>query len=346
MVKILSSLGILFFSSLFQRISLKLKDLSLLALSLILAGCGGGEVGHNHVRGICKSCKPYYVRGSWHYPQNHYNYEEEGLASWYGPGFHGKPKPYGELFDQNAMTAAHKTLPLPTVVLVTNLENGRSIKLIIDDRGPFVYEGRIIDLSMGAAKALDCYKKGTARVRVKALVAESDALSRHLEAKYGKSGRDPGGRAWWHIYEHDIAPQFSGNLIEVSKTDLPSLTTKDKPEPPKSTISPSMTQFLNKLDTPLVKTPSFSPASKKILPPKASQLYVDLKAHFVQKRNAEEVLRKIQAYYPARIIEIKHPSGQKFYSVSVGPFTDEKSAQIAVKRLAELGQSSAIISSK
>lgn len=318
-----------------------LNALSLLIVSFILVSCGGGgEVGHNHVKGICKSCKPYYVRGSWHYPQNHYNYEEEGLASWYGPGFHGKPKPYGELFDQHAMTAAHKTLPLPTVVLVTNLETGKSIKLIIDDRGPFVYEGRIIDLSMGAAKALGSYKKGTAKVRVKALVEESDALSRHLEMTYGKSGRDPGGRAWWHIYEHDIAPQFSGDAPGIAQAPSPFEDIKPQLPKPNATIAQPLTKYLNSLDTPLVKTSSFAPKS---VMPKVSQIYANLKVNFVQRKNAEDLLGKVQSYYPAQVIEVKHPTGQKFYSVSIGPFSDEKSAQIAAKRLAEIGQSSAII---
>jgi rare lipoprotein A (peptidoglycan hydrolase) len=178
---------------------------------LFLAGCA-----QNEISGVCKSCKPYYVRGSWHYPQKHYDYDEVGLASWYGPGFHGKSKPYGELYNQFEMTAAHKTLPLPTIAEVTNLENGKKTKVLIDDRGPYVYEGRIIDLSVAAAKEIGCYGKGTARVRVRALKEESDRFSRHL-ARY-KNGRDP-SRRWIQIYQQDLA-RHSHELKSVHYQEL------------------------------------------------------------------------------------------------------------------------------
>jgi rare lipoprotein A len=92
---------------------------------------------------------------------------EEGLASWYGKDFHGKKTASGEVYNMYALTAAHKVLPMHTVVQVTNLENGRSVNLRINDRGPFV-RGRIIDLSYEGAKQLDIVGAGTARVRVAA----------------------------------------------------------------------------------------------------------------------------------------------------------------------------------
>lgn len=93
---------------------------------------------------------------------------ETGIASWYGEDFHGKPTALGETYNMYAMTAAHKTLPLPTRVRVTNLENGRSTELRVNDRGPFVND-RVIDLSYSAARELGVYRPGTARVRVEAL---------------------------------------------------------------------------------------------------------------------------------------------------------------------------------
>jgi len=92
-------------------------------------------------------------------------YAEEGIASWYGPGFHGKLTASGERYDMHHMTAAHKRLPLGTIVKVRNLATGRSVTVKINDRGPFI-GGRIIDLSYGAAKALRMVRKGTARVRL------------------------------------------------------------------------------------------------------------------------------------------------------------------------------------
>ncbi len=93
---------------------------------------------------------------------------ETGIASWYGEKFHGRPTALGEPYNMYAMTAAHKTLPLPTRVRVTNLENGRRVELRVNDRGPFVKD-RVIDLSYSAAQELGVVRRGTARVRVEAL---------------------------------------------------------------------------------------------------------------------------------------------------------------------------------
>ena len=95
---------------------------------------------------------------------------ETGIASWYGEKFHGRPTALGETYNMYAMTAAHKTLPLPTRVRVTNLENGRNAELRVNDRGPFV-DGRVIDLSYAAARELGVVRRGTARVRIVALEA-------------------------------------------------------------------------------------------------------------------------------------------------------------------------------
>lgn len=101
---------------------------------------------------------------------------QTGIASWYGPGFHGKRTANGEIYDQNALTAAHRSLPLGTQVMVTNLENGQAIEIRINDRGPFV-AGRIIDLSLAAAKSIGVYAPGTALVRVEVLSAPTPRLA-------------------------------------------------------------------------------------------------------------------------------------------------------------------------
>lgn len=108
---------------------------------------------------------PYQVAGKWYVPAYEPNYDEVGIASWYGPTFHGKDSASGEVFDEMAMTAAHPTLPIPSLVRVTNLENGKQIVVRLNDRGPFV-DDRIIDLSKAAGAALDLHGKGTAKVRV------------------------------------------------------------------------------------------------------------------------------------------------------------------------------------
>jgi rare lipoprotein A len=101
-----------------------------------------------------------------------FNYKERGVASWYGKKFHGKPTSSGQIYDMHEMTAAHKTLPLPTTVRVTNLRNGKSIVVLVNDRGPFV-DNRIIDLSYVAATQLDMVSSGTALVEVETLTTEA-----------------------------------------------------------------------------------------------------------------------------------------------------------------------------
>ena len=110
--------------------------------------------------------KPYRVNGAWYVPRIDRNYDVVGRASWYGRPFHGRRTASGQIFNMNAFTAAHRTLPLGTRVRVTNLANGRSVVVIINDRGPFV-KGRIIDVSRHAARRLGFQRKGTARVRVR-----------------------------------------------------------------------------------------------------------------------------------------------------------------------------------
>lgn len=113
--------------------------------------------------------KPYTINGKTYYPlPSARGYEETCIASWYGPGFHGQFSASGEVYNMYEYTAAHKTLPIGTYLLVTNLENGRQTVVRVNDRGPFV-EGRCLDLSYAAAKDLGMIGKGTAKVRIIAL---------------------------------------------------------------------------------------------------------------------------------------------------------------------------------
>ena len=115
--------------------------------------------------GVYKIGNPYQIDNVWYYPREQPDYDETGIASWYGPTFYGKHTANGEIYDGNALTAAHRTLPMPVNVRVTNLENGKSIIVRVNDRGPYA-RGRIIDLSRRAAELLDVVQTGTARVRV------------------------------------------------------------------------------------------------------------------------------------------------------------------------------------
>lgn len=129
----------------------------------LLASC------QSHGQGVratsVKIGKPYQINGEWYFPRMVDRYREVGVASWYGQPFHGRQTANGEIYDMHGMTAAHPTLPLPSVARVTNLENGRTITVRVNDRGPFAKK-RIIDLSRRAAWALGFKDQGTAEVEV------------------------------------------------------------------------------------------------------------------------------------------------------------------------------------
>jgi peptidoglycan lytic transglycosylase len=152
---------------------------------MLLAACAGGGARHaaptsTRSSTAAPAAEPRAERGNppfydvlgkrYHVLPTSAGYRARGVASWYGPDFHGLATSSGERYDMNAMTAAHTTLPLPTWVEVTNLENGRSVVVKVNDRGPFV-DNRLIDLSYAAARALDMVRNGTARVEVRTMAS-------------------------------------------------------------------------------------------------------------------------------------------------------------------------------
>ncbi len=168
----------------------KIRLVLAFAVIAFLGACAETELAVHTVKGISddgpapsgryKVGKPYQIAGLWYYPKVDYNYSETGIASWYGPGFDGKQTANGEVFNRHRLTAAHRTLPLPSMVRVTNLENGRSIKLRVNDRGPFA-KSRIIDVSEKAASLLGFQSQGTAKVKVEILAGESRRLANVAE---------------------------------------------------------------------------------------------------------------------------------------------------------------------
>lgn len=155
-----------------------LKGVGAAMLLSLVAACAGGPGGGAPSAAVpvvtdpapivSGTMRPYQIRGRWYRPAEQPDYDETGLASWYGDAHQGRPTATGERFDMNALSAAHKTLPLPGLVEVTNLANGRRVVVRVNDRGPFV-DGRIIDLSRAAAEALDLRRAGVGEVRVRYL---------------------------------------------------------------------------------------------------------------------------------------------------------------------------------
>ncbi len=155
---------------------MRLARAATLCLLMLAAACSTRppttpEGGGGPTVGVYKLGAPYRINGRLYVPEYDPNYDRVGIASWYGDDFHGKPTANGEIFDKDRISAAHPTLPLPSRVRVTNLENGRSIELRVNDRGPFVGD-RLIDLSQAAAKELGFADRGLARVRVQFLALD------------------------------------------------------------------------------------------------------------------------------------------------------------------------------
>jgi rare lipoprotein A len=139
--------------------------------------------------------KPYKIAGRWYTPAEDPNYDRQGRGSWYGTDFHGRKTANGEVFDMNALTAAHPTLPLPSYVYVTNLANNRTVLVRVNDRGPYAND-RIIDMSRASARALGFENQGITQVRVKfAGRAPLDGNDHHERQFLAQQGRGKLGPA-------------------------------------------------------------------------------------------------------------------------------------------------------
>lgn len=350
-----------------------LRTLFALLLLTVVSACSSmqGPGGSSSI-GEYKVGNPYQVNGEWYTPSEDYGYDETGLASWYGAEFGGKRTANGEIFDPNELTAAHRTLPMPSLVRVTNLDNGRSIVVRINDRGPFA-AGRIIDISRRGAQLLGFEGNGVAKVRVSILEPESRALAE------GAMKRKPGT-----ALASAPAPAPRQEPVTISDSDLGSAVPQDNipeiktvdagdqmdapqtasvgaveevpldatpgtaearennivvSEPRASTHLPPV----GKMSRPVLKTipgkrveGRFYPAPKveHRAPTPNARIYVQAGA-FSVKENAVRLKEKLAKIAPTTITEAK-VKGVTFYRVRLGPI---KSVDQADKILAKvLGQ--------
>lgn len=308
-------------------------------LALVLGGCAETELlvhtaksaksqsATTGSKGRYKVGSAYQIKGVWYYPKEEWDYAETGIASWYGPGFHGKSTANGEVFDENALTAAHRTLPMPSIVRVTNLDNGRAIVVRVNDRGPFAH-GRIIDMSRRGAQLLGFMNKGTAKVRVELL--EQESLQERAEAR-GEEYFPPADPTLPTAPPPAAAP--SGN-VQVAVLNAPSGARSSSPTPSRSTAATPRPAAVAAMATPGTKSPVRPLVSRT--KPEPTQIYIQA-GSFEDRDNAHRLTGRLGAYFQGTHIQPAQVSGKTFYRVRIGPITDVDNADRLLERVIVAG---------
>jgi rare lipoprotein A len=295
-----------------------MRNLFVLCALLSLAACSStnnsSTVATGNIpksKGYYKVGSPYKIDGIWYTPQVYETFTEEGIASWYGPGFHGKMAANGETFDTHALTGAHKTLPLPSIVRVTNLENGRSAVVRVNDRGPFS-DNRIFDASRYTAETLGFINKGTARVRLELLPEESKIAA--LEAREGR-----------------MSSQYASNTQQPTQTAQPVNTIAAKPLAPIAGYAP----------LPPREQDIETTVTQNAQPSVSQGIYVQAAA-FSTPMNAEKLAAQLKAI-DATIIQPTTVSGKTLYRVRLGPYPSLDVADKSLNKVIAAGQQQAQI---
>lgn len=262
-------------------------------------------------RGSYKIGRPYQIKGTWYYPAENFKYVETGIASWYGPKFHGRKTANGETYNMNDLTAAHRTLPLPSMVRVINLKNGRSLRLRINDRGPFA-RGRIIDVSRRASQLLGFQRAGTARVRVEILADESRQLK--LAALNGKLPPR----------EKITGQAVAKKSVQVEPLRVNSPPTRARQE--RAATAPSQSAAVPTTGNQAVKT---------VPTPAVNRLFVQAGA-FANFANASRVRTNLSKFGPSWV-EKARVGNRDFYRVRIGPLQTLDNADAVLARLISAG---------
>ena len=281
----------------------------------------------NSSSGYYKVGNPYQINGVWYYPAEDMSYDETGIASWYGPGFHEKTTANGEIFDQNDLTAAHRTLPMPSIVEVTNLENGRSLQLRVNDRGPYAY-GRILDVSRRGSQLLGFNAQGTARVRVRILPQET---AQAVAAMRNGGGKTPSGT---QVARADTPIRTD---LDVSRPAVGSQTLAPPPGAKANPAPPSAQPVL-----PRANAPEREAAASPLLDGKVTHvavrptnIYVQV-GSFAQQQNAHQVQVKLNRI-PNVNISSTRVNGREFFRVRSGPMNSTEQADSILTQIINSG---------
>ena len=336
----------------------------LLSTGMALMGCShhsgavsssaSAKAERTDFQGYYKIGNPYQVAGTWYYPKEDYNYKEIGISSWYGPDFHNGVTANGERYDMHGLTAAHRTLPLPSVVRVTNLQNNKSLVLRVNDRGPFV-NNRIIDVSMRAAQLLGFKEQGTTHVKVEILPEESKKLKEQMLSLNNKQQK---------ITNKETQPdqRQTSSTLSSQKNVINETSVNQKLTPPKnlgqaSTGNPIHSPFSSerKNDQPLIssaakmKGSDYNDWDEDLTKAQAQKSVFEMPAVptplVVEKQKPAPVIKKTQVIKHDAVKNKKSAQAafnidSDDYYVQVGAFNDIKNAEKMYYQVSKFGNSS------
>ena len=268
--------------------------------------------------GVSKIGDPYQVAGVWYVPREQPDYDVTGTASWYGDAFNQKPTAIGEIFDMGAISGAHPTLPLPSMVEVTNLDNGRKLMVRLNDRGPFV-DGRVIDLSHAAARELGYDQQGLARVRVRYV---GPAVAPVSGLRYAANTRTPPAPRIVPQPEPFHAPPAMALATPGATAPVSSAALPPAAPPPQAAVQLA------------AQAPPAAPALASASPPAA--LYRIQAGAFGDPANAQRVVGQLASAGQALIEPVQH-NGATLYRVTLPGSADEGEAWALRDRVAQLG---------
>jgi rare lipoprotein A len=315
------------------KMTFTLGRVATLALSGLLAACGSDPIRDAHepqtivnavprAEPLCRRGNPesYDVFGKRYFPmKTGAGFQEVGVASWYGPGFHGRRTSCGEFYDMYQMTAAHKRLPIPAYCEVTNLENGRKVVVRVNDRGPF-HEDRIIDLSYAAALKLGIANRGTGRVHVRVL-DPSVPMTTHTPLLADRAAAAP-----------SLPPPSKVSILGATERAPTPSALQQTAAAPSDVAMAIVRPFAAKTPPALDKPIESSLADKT-----PAAVYVQVGA-FADKVNAERLKEKIGDEVRAAVhIQQAHTAERPFYRVQIGPLANAEVADRIAQTLMRLG---------
>lgn len=301
-------------------------------------------------KGYFKVGSSYKIKGKRYYPSEAYNLTETGTASWYGPGFHGKLTANGEIFDKNEMTAAHRTLQMPSIIKVTNLANGRSAILRVNDRGPFAHD-RILDVSERAASVLGFKEKGVANIRLEVVADASKEVAAMAKERISTRGYEiayaQGKRPTSANIQNVQTPAPALNIEPVTKVALGN--SGDSAPVPTLHTATVRAEDQGLARVPPVQATPLNDVVQNAVSAQPSTGYVQSNGKvfvqagsFSQEANALKYSDSLNQIGPSRVY-VTRVDNQPYFRVRLGPYNNSNQAQQVLAALTKSGNQNAVI---